>query len=337
MASMGNEIFNFQFSIFKIVLFGILLSIVLGLVLIMTPPVQAATKASPTPSSERLKLLEKELATVMPATASATASAQKEATVGAQVKKVVEKQPDLTEPKPEVQGKLEKYLREQVIEPLSFKNPLKHAIRLAVVRGVPANTIVLILLFPLVGAWVAFARHVIGLAGFGIFTPAILAVVFLATGVFSGLGVFVVIIVAATAARLILRHIKLQYLPRMAFLLWFVSLSVFGLLLGASYLPVAGISVVSIFPILILILLAETFMEVQVKEGMKQATTKTLITILVAIAGYGILKLEPLQKFVLLQPELAVILVGLFDMIIGKYGGLRLLEYYRFRRILQTS
>jgi len=263
-------------------------------------------------------------------------SAGNEATPSGIVKKIIEKKPDLTESKPEVQGKLEEYLNEQKLGPLSITNPLKQVIHSAVSHGVPPNTIVLILLFPLVAAWVAFSRHVIGLAGYGIFTPAILAVVFLATGVFSGLALFVAIIFAATVSRLFLRRIKLQYLPRMALLLWFVSLTVFGLMFAASFFPLPEISIISIFPILILILLTETYMEIQIKEGMKQAASKTLITILVAVVGYWLLKTESLQRFVLLEPEVAVLAVGFFDVILGRYKGLRWLEYYRFRKLLKT-
>ena len=295
-------------------------------------------QAKPLPDSERIKLLEEQISkSDLVATESAHRfSAGNQATPSGIVKKIIEKKPDLTESKSEVQGKLEEYLKEQKLGPLSITNPLKQVIHSAVSHGVPPNTIVLILLFPLVAAWVAFSRHVIGLAGYGIFTPAILAVVFLATGVFSGLALFVAIIFAATVSRLFLRRIKLQYLPRMALFLWFVSLTVFSLMFAASFIPLPEISVISIFPILILILLTETYMEIQIKEGMKQAASKTLITILVAVVGYWLLKTELLQRFVLLEPEVAVLAVGLFDVILGRYKGLRWLEHYRFRKLLKT-
>lgn len=322
--------------IFKLLAFLIAVGLFPGLLLLKTLPVYAQDKK---PSSERLRVLEEQLEKQGDDEATTSAQAQDESASASSslVKKKVEKQPDLTEPKSEVQGKLEKYLAEQPLGSLNLTNPLKHVIRLAVSKGVPANMIVLILLFPLVAAWVAFSRHVIGLAGFGIFTPAILAVVFLATGVFSGLIMFIAIILAAAFSRLFLRRIKLQYLPRMALLLWFVSLTVFGLIFIASFVPIPEIAVVSIFPILILILLAETFMEIQIKEGMMVAASKTLTTILVAVIGYWLLKTEFLQKFVLLEPEIAVLAVGFFDIILGRYRGLRWLEYYRFRQLLKTS
>jgi hypothetical protein len=297
--------------------------------------VQPVWAQTPSPTSRRLTILEERLEK---ATASGLPASpmMQEATPAAATKKV-EKEPDLTEPKPEVKGKLEQYLAQQPVGSLSVTNFLKYLIRQAVERGVAANTIVLVLMFPLVAAWVAFSRHVIGLAGFGIFTPAILGVVFLSTGIIAGVALFMIIILAATFARLVLKPVRLQYLPRMAFLLWFVSLAVFGLMSASAYLAVPNIAAASIFPILILILLAETFMEVQIKDGMRQASSKTLITMLVAALGYGLLQWEFLQRFALLEPELFVLAIGLFDIGLGKYTGLRWLEYYRFRQILNSS
>lgn len=308
------------------------MALLLGGGLWLAQPVAAQT---PSPTSKRLSILEERLEQ---ATESAVlpSSEANEATPAAVAKKV-EKQPDITEIKPEVQGKLEQYLTQQEIGSLSVTNFLKYVFRLAVDRGVAANTLVLVLMFPLIAAWVAFSRHVIGLAGFGIFTPAILGVVFLATGILSGVALFVIIIMAATFARLVLRRVRLQYLPRMALLLWFVSLAVFGLMFASAYLDVPNIAAASIFPILILILLAETFMEVQIKDGMRQATSKTLITMLVAAFGYWLLQWEILQRFALLQPELFVLGVGLFDVVLGKYTGLRLAERYRYRQVLNPS
>ena len=73
----------------------------------------------------------------------------KEATVSAIVGKIVEKKEDITESTPEIKGKLESYLAEHPLKPLTVTNFLQHAIRSAVKKDVAANTIVLILLFVL--------------------------------------------------------------------------------------------------------------------------------------------------------------------------------------------
>ena len=162
--------------------------------------------------------------------------------------------PDLTEKTIETLGPLEALLEAQKLGPVWPLNPVKYAIRAAVEAGVPANTIVLLLLLPVVAAIIAAARHMVGLRGFGIFLPAALAVTFVATGPLVGIGLFLAIVAVSVSARMILRKtkIKLQYLPRMAILLWLVVLAVLGILFAAPLIKAPQLTKVSIFPVLIL-------------------------------------------------------------------------------------
>ncbi|KKQ74459.1 MAG: hypothetical protein US96_C0031G0009, partial [Candidatus Woesebacteria bacterium GW2011_GWB1_38_5b] len=131
-------------------------------------------------------------------------------------------------------------------------NPLKYAIRGAVTAGVPATTIVMLLLLPLIAAFIAATRHIIGLRGFGIFFPAALSVVFLALGPVLGILLFLIIVFVSVGARSILHSLKLkmQYLPRMSLILLFVSLSVLGLLFLAPLINNQDLTKTSIFPVL---------------------------------------------------------------------------------------
>lgn len=194
--------------------------------------------------------------------------------------------PDLTEKTEETIGPFEKLLRQQKLGPVWPTNPLKYAIRSAVAGEVPANTIVLLLLLPVVALVIAAFRHLIGLRGFGIFLPAALSVVFVATGPVVGIVLFLIIVLFSTIPRFILRKlkIKLQYLPRMALLLWFVVLGVLGFLFVTPLLNRPDLADVSIFPVLVLVLLAEDFSKVQIGKSAKTAinlTTETLILSLV--------------------------------------------------------
>jgi hypothetical protein len=267
------------------------------------------------------------------ASESAMASESADASKSA-IAKAVEKKPDITEPEGEVTGKLEKYLDEKKIGQLGLNNVLQYAIRKAVSRGVPANTIVLMILFPVVAAIIAASRHLFGLRGFGIFTPAVLSVAFVATGLVSGILVFLVILMVASIGRMILKKMKLHYLPRMALLLWFVSLGVFGLMFLSSYVELEAVVKLNIFPILILVLLAENFIEVQMGKSKKEAISLTTETILLAVISSFILSLDIVQKTALLNPEIVVVTVLVFDVFVGRYVGLRYGEKLKFKKLI---
>jgi hypothetical protein len=243
---------------------------------------------------------------------------------------------DITQKTQETLGPLESLLKSQNLGAVWPGNPLKYAIRSAVSSGVPANTIVLLLLLPLVALVIAFSRNVIGIRGFGIFLPAALSVVFVATGPVVGIGLFLVIVIVSTATRIILRKlkIKLQYLPRMSFILWAVVLGVLGTLFAAPYIKFSELSNVSIFAVLILVLLAEDFIRVQLGKSAKTALSLTFETLILSLISYLFLTLKPLQQYVLLNPEVSLLFAGAFDLILGKYTGLRIMEFYRFRKLI---
>lgn len=245
---------------------------------------------------------------------------------------------DITQKTEAVIGPLEQALEKQVLGPVWPKNPLKYATRAAIKSGIPANTIVLLLLIPAVAAIIASSRHLIGLRGFGIFLPAALSVVFVAIGPILGIILFLVIIIVSSLIRLLLRRmkIKLQYLPRMSLILLFAVFGVLGILFLAPVINKPDLSNVSIFPVLILVLLAEDFTRVQLGKSMKIAVNLTIETLILALVSYLFLTTKAIQEYALLNPEITLIVVLIVDLAMGKYVGLRFLEYWRFRKLIKS-
>jgi len=257
-----------------------------------------------------------------------------EATASGVVKRITERSSDLTETQGESRGKLAQFILSHPVGDFSITNFLRWSIRSAVMAGVPANTIVLLLMFPIVTAMIAASRHLIGLRGFGIFTPAIVSIGLLATGITTGFILIFSIILVATLARMLIRGLKLPYLPRTSLLLWAVTLWVVILLVAAPYLNLNDLTQLSIFPILLMVLLAETFMEVQSRRSRDEAIEMTLETLLLAVVAYFVMNLEMVQLFVLLNTEAVLLIVAIFNIFLGKFSGLRLMEYWRFRSLL---
>lgn len=212
--------------------------------------------------------------------------------------------------------------------------PLSAAIASAVERGVSEQTVALLLLFPLIAAMVAFSRQVVGLVGFGMLVPVLVTAAFLSTGITAGLLLFAVIVVAASLARLVLKRVRLPYLPRMAALVWTVSLAVLGLLLVSPNLSMDRLVSLGIFPILLMVMLAESYVEAGITRTWQTAAMMTAETIGIALVGYFIVSSAILQSFVLSNPEWSVVLILMMDVMVGTYKGLRLMEVWRFRKIL---
>lgn len=246
--------------------------------------------------------------------------------------------PDITQRTEETLGPFEALLRKQELGPAWPTNPIKYAIRGSVNAGVPPNTIVLLLLLPLVASVIAATRHVVGLRGFGIFLPAALSVVFVATGPIVGLALFLTIVLVSTASRIILRRskLRLQYLPRMALMLWFVVVGVLAVLFLAPLINKPDLANVSIFPVLVLVLLAEDFSKVQLGKSVRTAVNLTTETLILALVSFTFLTSKGLQEFALLNPETILLVVFIFDLILGRYVGLRFIEIWRFRKLISN-
>jgi len=254
------------------------------------------------------------------------------------VEKIQEKKDqDITEPSGKQKTKLETYMDENPPGELRWNNFVQHAIRKAVSNGLQVTVVVLIILFPLIASFIAASRHIIGLKGFGIYIPAVLSVALVSTGVIEGLVIFTVIAITAMFARRLLHKTNLSYLPRTALMLWLVSLSIFIILMLAPFFNLITILSVNIFPILILVLLAENFLDAQAKTKQSQALLLTFETIGLAVLSGFLLKFEPLQKLALSEPELLLFIPGVINVLVGKFGGLRVSERLRFRAIIEEE
>ncbi len=200
-------------------------------------------------------------------------------------------------------------------------------------RGVSVNTVFLILMLPIIATLVAFSRQIIGIKTFGIYIPTILTVTLATTGLKAGLIILVMILVIGTIARMVLKKLRLLYLPRVALVLTLVSFAMLILLSVSTYSRTLNLIGVSIFPILILIVLVEEFVKVQMEEGTKTAALITIETLAISIIGYYVVKMAFVRNFVLSYPEIVLITL-MINYILGRWHGLRLLEYYRFRNVL---
>lgn len=242
---------------------------------------------------------------------------------------------DITQPSSKQKSKLAQYLDETPVRPLSWNNFIQHAIRNAISQGVAPNIIVLVLLFPLIASLIAASRHIIGLRGFGIYIPAVLAVALVSTGIMEGIAIFGAIVAVAIFAKKFLKKTKLSYLPRTAMLLWMISMGIFTVMLLSPTLGLVSLMSINIFPILILVLLSENFLDAQARSKQSEAIALTLETLALAFVSSLLLRWEIMQKFALTEPELLIFTSVVINVVIGKFTGLRLKEWFRFRSLIE--
>lgn len=195
--------------------------------------------------------------------------------------------------------------------------------------GISANMIAMLLLLPAVATIVSFLHYYIGLTGYGIFMPTIIAVTFLSTGILGGLVLFALILTISLISNAVLKKFKLHFWPARAINLVFIGMGVLGLSLAIDAFRA------NIYAVMIMILLVEEFVRTQLIKSKSEARNLTIGTLLLACTGAGIMGIPGVQKLVLDYPDLAVLLIIISNIVIGNYRGMRLTEIGRFSKAIR--
>ncbi|MFH0770940.1 MAG: 7TM domain-containing protein [Candidatus Peregrinibacteria bacterium] len=211
-------------------------------------------------------------------------------------------------------------------------NVLSSLVNYMLTHGVSSQTVILLLILPIIATILAFLRQVIGLTTFGLFTPSIVTLSFLALGWQVGVMFLLIILFAGYTTRALVAHFRLLHVPRMAIVICAVSITLL-LLLSASAAFGVTYERDTIFILLIMSTLTESFLSLKAEEGWRSAVAGTAQTILASLLCVAVVQWPLLQSFILAYPEL--ILATIFvNIALGRWSGLRLVEYFRFREVL---
>ena len=212
-------------------------------------------------------------------------------------------------------------------------NFLSHIVSYLLWKDIAHNIILLILMLPVAATVVVFFRQIIGITSFGIFTPALLAVTFLATGLSYGLLMFFVILIAGWLLRWAIQNVKLLSVPRISIVMIFVSF-IMLLLLGVwVYFEKAFVYSIWAFPMLILAFVIEKYVTSHIEKGMKEAMILLFSTLFIAIISYFVMNWLWMQTLLIAYPEIIFALV-VINVLLGKWTGMRLVEYLRFKVLI---
>lgn len=200
-------------------------------------------------------------------------------------------------------------------------------------HGVSAQAVILILMLPIIATIFAFLKQVIGITTFGLYTPSIVALSFLALGWRIGVLFLLFILIMGYLTRSAMKKWRLLYIPKVAIILTVVSLM---LLLLVAVGTAAGLSFSrdTIFILLIMSTLSENFLNLKTEEGWWAALAGIGETILGALLCVFIVQSQTLQAAILAFPELLLgtLIINIF---LGRWTGLRLIEYFRFREVFK--
>ncbi len=219
---------------------------------------------------------------------------------------------------------------------IGITNFMSYFVNYMLEKGVPSNSLKLVLMLPIIVTMVAFFKQVVGFETLGVYTPSIITLSFIALGLDFGLFILFVILLFGTLSRIVLKKYRLLYIPRMAIVLTIVSITILVMLLMGAYLDVSQLVAISIFPMLMMSTLVEKFVGIQTGKGLKSAFMIICESVLVSIMCYFVVEWTFLKTLMLGHPELIFLFLAA-NVVLGRWTGLRLMEYVRFREIFRYS
>ena len=202
--------------------------------------------------------------------------------------------------------------------------------------GVSLSLLRTILLLPVGILVVIFFRSVVGLSTFGTFHPALIAVAFRESGIYWGMALYVLILGGGILFRALLDRIRLLHTPRLAIVLLLVVGIMLVVTLSAVTFGLNAPANISMFPIAILAITIEGSFNRWNEFGASKAFSIFLQTLFVIGAVYVTLDSLFVQNLVFTFPEF-LLMVGAAYIFLGRYLGLRWLEYLRFRVLLRQG
>jgi len=190
-----------------------------------------------------------------------------------------------------------------------------------------------VLMLPMGALVVVLFRNVIGMPTFGTFLPALIAAAATETGIVWGIVGVLLVVLAVGGLRLALKRFELLHSPTLAILLAGVTASMLTVSLSAERLGIEPLTRISFFPIAVLAICAERFYTSLTETGTRPALQELGGTILVVWACFVVMSSTALQVILIGFPE-ALLLVVSANLYLGRWTGIRISEYVRFRRLL---
>lgn len=189
-----------------------------------------------------------------------------------------------------------------------------------------------LLLVPVGGLVISFLRQIVGIKTFGTFMPVLVALSFRETQLFWGVFLFTTVVVIGLIIRAYFDKLQLLFVPRLTAVLTIVVLLI-GLLTVVLYKfgINAGLSI-SLFPMIILTMTIERMSVMWEEVGPKESISTGVGSLACAIIAYLCMSSQYIGHLVFVFPELLFLVLSI-SILMGRYNGYKLTEYWRFRTL----
>jgi len=202
---------------------------------------------------------------------------------------------------------------------------------------VPRETLIYLLMLPILATLVVISRHIFGLKSFGMYVPIIATYALATLGFKLGIALILYLVGIGLLIRIIITPLRIHYLSRISLIIGISTIAALGFLYSMSlFNSTAVFARQSALPIILVLTLCESFISTEIQKGLRTGIYLFVETMTIAVIGYFLLNWDRAQNFILDFPYIIIITV-LVNVLIGKWKGLRFFEMWRFRTIKKST
>lgn len=205
-----------------------------------------------------------------------------------------------------------------------------------ITSGVPAESLYLLLALPLIALLVSFFRYFVGLKTFGMYEPIVLAYALYVIspnfwiGLKFGLPLIILAWLVSEVTKRALKKARLHYIAKISIKISIASILYIIALTVAAALGSTGYFTVSPLAVVVIIALIEAVSLFQIKSGNLKTNLISAETLSISLTSYFIISNNFIQNLLLDYPYL-IIVPFIANFYVGRWSGLRLSEYIRFK------
>lgn len=221
-------------------------------------------------------------------------------------------------------------------------------------NGIYLETLLVIYSLPVLITIINFFKYIIGTKTIGTYVPIIIVYIFWAfTGLNAGfreidilsilvdevLITFILLFSIFGAIALfysLFYKVKLHYLPKISTVLIFSIISLILLFWATVKLEFNFLERITPLAIVLIFIASEQFLSVYIKNDLAKAIYLFIETFIVSTLTYLIIIQPTLIDLIITNPWILLITLPL-NILIGKFTGLRLTEYFRFYELLAEN
>ncbi len=198
------------------------------------------------------------------------------------------------------------------------------------------NNLKWLMIFPLAILVIVILRNIVGIRTMGTFTPMLIAMSLLKTGLDAGLLCFILIIGTGFFIRALLSRLNLLMVPRISAVVIFVILIIQSFTIYGHYSDSDIATSALFFPIIIMAWIIERASITWEEEGSVNALKELFWTLVASILTYLIIANDSIRYIMFVFNELNFVILFIV-MLLGTYTGYRLTELFRFQPMVKKK